>query len=736
MIKENLTKNELLKHSTAQSIFFSNTQISNQPVTMIRQSSYAYEHNQKFTRSNPIKTLKYGRSSSLPLKIMIRDTTSNSKSSNVSTSQSWTDNSFSSDKLNSPNGFINYQFSFSERFLDLIDLNTPGNVLSFDSSSSTSFYNSNNINLRLFKFCRDKQKSDNCNKTSISNEQSSDTPNISSIEDILRDDKIANDLKESDVLNIQTVNLKNDEKSDNENKSETSSESNQEDRNQNETQVELDLKCTTDVTCSSDQIIDQNLDESKSDLDISTDEVICHNTTLNDMTVSDEDTKQDDESVNSVISSEEIRYEGETISENDQEFGSSENEEEEEEEEEDSIFFDLIPKKSCLRKTSIDSSNCGGSPLGVCSPGFLVSSPLTPTTDISLSLISISSNGSESTPFKKRVSFADNVNQELVTVRIMTEPSNCPPKLTSKIVYYFLNREFNYNTENSSNSSNFFSLNQNHSVFNDLNYTQRDNNFSSTRIYDNYRINGPNYSTDLSKPCGSLAVYSLNFSQPASDYLNFRKRLDHNLISLENVILDRFQITGTVKVKNISYHKNVFIRCSHNNWLSYYDYQAQFVPGDYFNENSSIYSSKNYSLSTVFYQNHNNTYDPIHKDHDTFRFDFQLPKTVDQNNFNHQNKINNNNSTASIQFCICYRSGLGNEAKEFWDNNDGKNYHVLQYNFDLERLKIENNSKTNKIKANKSNKHKSHNNFKNDQKNFNRNGVTHHSTQHNNGVYY
>ena len=44
-------------------------------------------------------------------------------------------------------------------------------------------------------------------------------------------------------------------------------------------------------------------------------------------------------------------------------------------------------------------------------------------------------------------------------------------------------------------------------------------------------------------------------------------------------------------------------------------------------------------------------------------------------------------ATASIQFCICYRTGTGDETREYWDNNDGLNYEILQYLIDLERLK-------------------------------------------------
>jgi hypothetical protein len=138
------------------------------------------------------------------------------------------------------------------------------------------------------------------------------------------------------------------------------------------------------------------------------------------------------------------------------------------EDDEDDLFRDFMPKKSCLKTRrnqnqlfidttsanaiSMDAANATSSPL------YPVEGGLSPNSSSSLSLSSlgngstlntsnsISSNSSASTAAaKKRVSFADNCGKELFTVRTMSEPSNCPPKLTSKIVQYFLNREFSSN---------------------------------------------------------------------------------------------------------------------------------------------------------------------------------------------------------------------------------------------------------------------------------------------------
>lgn len=344
---------------------------------------------------------------------------------------------------------------------------------------------------------------------------------------------------------------------------------------------------------------------------------------------------------------------------------------------------------------------------------------------------------------KKRVLFADSCGKELFTIRTMSEPSNCPPKLTSKIVQYFLNREFNNSssmndltdlawqmgqtgaslsrgtgaTTRQSHSANDLNSISSSGASNSLYHHDNSNFFSLSRSYD-YGISALNYTTDVNQLSGSIAVYSLNFAQPAGDYLHFRKRLEESFVSLENVVLNLFQINGTIKVKNIDYHKQVFVRCSFDGWKTFEDYQAEYVPSDFYSahhhHSATPSSPTHHSSSATFYVSTNNSsYVPQHKEYDTFRFEFQLPKTVGQEqkaasssplNENNATTANANkelysdfgyggrnlNLTASIQMCVCYRSGgkeSTGEAREFWDSNHGKNYEILQYVIDIERLK-------------------------------------------------
>lgn len=100
---------------------------------------------------------------------------------------------------------------------------------------------------------------------------------------------------------------------------------------------------------------------------------------------------------------------------------------------------------------------------------------------------------------------------------------------------------------------------------------------------------------------------------------------------------------------------------------------------------SSLSSSPSFSSSSSSASAYNST--PHHKEFDTFRFEFELPKNPSPSSPQSSTASNNRSGStpnASIQFCICYRAG---DSGEFWDNNEGKNYEILQYVIDIESLK-------------------------------------------------
>lgn len=74
--------------------------------------------------------------------------------------------------------------------------------------------------------------------------------------------------------------------------------------------------------------------------------------------------------------------------------------------------------------------------------------------------------------------------------------------------------------------------------------------------------------------------WTITFRQPASDYLNFRQKLDIQNVSLENVIIKEndSMVVGTVKVKNISFQKEVIVRSSWDNWKTEQDTFCTYSP--------------------------------------------------------------------------------------------------------------------------------------------------------------
>jgi len=120
----------------------------------------------------------------------------------------------------------------------------------------------------------------------------------------------------------------------------------------------------------------------------------------------------------------------------------------------------------------------------------------------------------------------------------------------------------------------------------------------------------------------------LNFTQPAADYLTFRNTVETRFVSLANVIVKNYRITGTVRVKNIAYEKSVVVRHSFDGWTSCSDAVATHQPDD-------------------------------DRRFDTFEFLIDCPP--------------NQPSGSKLQFAVRYTAG----GVDYWDNNRGENFEVL-----------------------------------------------------------
>jgi protein phosphatase 1 regulatory subunit 3A/B/C/D/E len=130
--------------------------------------------------------------------------------------------------------------------------------------------------------------------------------------------------------------------------------------------------------------------------------------------------------------------------------------------------------------------------------------------------------------------------------------------------------------------------------------------------------------------------WEVTFAQPASDYLNFRQQLDQMNVSLENVIVKENDelVMGTIKVKNLSFHKQVFVRVSFDGWETHEDAHCTFVQ----NSPAAMGPAAGAVPGCIVL-------------YDTFSFQLRLQPRAKR-----------------VEFCICYTC----EGHEYWDNNQVK----------------------------------------------------------------
>lgn len=185
---------------------------------------------------------------------------------------------------------------------------------------------------------------------------------------------------------------------------------------------------------------------------------------------------------------------------------------------------------------------------------------------------------------KKTVVFADECGGMLVEIRMMSEPSDVPPKLSESLLRALLGEA----------------------------------------------------ACEEARPC---ATWHLNFSQPASEYLRFRTAVNTQNLALENVILrnEECTLSGTIKVKNLCFRKEVFVRITEDGWATHRDEEAHYVPGS---------PGQGASSSTAL---------------DTFSFCFQIPCDDERRR--------------RLEFAVCFREV--DSGQEHWDNNGGANFVIL-----------------------------------------------------------
>uniref|UniRef100_A0A3Q3XEJ1 Protein phosphatase 1 regulatory subunit n=1 Tax=Mola mola TaxID=94237 RepID=A0A3Q3XEJ1_MOLML len=126
----------------------------------------------------------------------------------------------------------------------------------------------------------------------------------------------------------------------------------------------------------------------------------------------------------------------------------------------------------------------------------------------------------------------------------------------------------------------------------------------------------------------------LQFTSPGS-LPGFEQRVREVKVMLESVEADEFSLSGIVRVLNLAFEKSVSLRYSLNNWITFMDSLASYVP-----------SSSDGAT-------------------DRFRFKIVMPTYLEHG--------------GTLQFAIKYCVG----GLEYWDNNDGNNYRVRRQRFKM-----------------------------------------------------
>lgn len=126
---------------------------------------------------------------------------------------------------------------------------------------------------------------------------------------------------------------------------------------------------------------------------------------------------------------------------------------------------------------------------------------------------------------------------------------------------------------------------------------------------------------------------------------NFEEDLQRNLVAVENVLVDRFDLTCTIQVSNQPSSKRVFGRCTMDSWQNHQDVQASYSQA-------------------------------VRPGVDRYSFSLTIPTSSDR--------------SKSIQFAVCYEA----DGTQNWDNNEGNNF-ILRWNEKAEEKPFEDSNANN-----------------------------------------
>ncbi|KAL4642082.1 protein phosphatase 1 regulatory subunit 3E-like [Arapaima gigas] len=158
------------------------------------------------------------------------------------------------------------------------------------------------------------------------------------------------------------------------------------------------------------------------------------------------------------------------------------------------------------------------------------------------------------------------------------------------------------------------------------------------RILDKFKRASPPHLNHFDKfpriPSQAPSFMEVQFANPGESP-GFLEKVREQKVCLERVDTDEFSLSGFVRVLNVAFEKNVLLRYTLNNWVTFFDVPASYVP-----QSSDGFTDK-------------------------FSFKIITPTFLE--------------SGGGLQFAVKYSVG----GDEFWDNNHGNNYKVRRHRFKI-----------------------------------------------------
>uniref|UniRef100_A0A3Q3L3X3 CBM21 domain-containing protein n=1 Tax=Labrus bergylta TaxID=56723 RepID=A0A3Q3L3X3_9LABR len=144
----------------------------------------------------------------------------------------------------------------------------------------------------------------------------------------------------------------------------------------------------------------------------------------------------------------------------------------------------------------------------------------------------------------------------------------------------------------------------------------------------------PELDTKFPRAPAHSVFMELQFTNPGT-LPGFEQKVREVKVMLECVQADEFSLSGFVRVLNLAFQKSVSLRYSLNNWITFMDSLASYVPSS------------------------------CDGDTDKFCFKIVMPTSFD----------NGGTLQFAIKYCV--------KGKEYWDNNNGNNYKVRRHRYKM-----------------------------------------------------